>query len=545
MSNNSNNDGAPSVAPAGSTTATATATVATATGSYQRVASSEEGDSSSSTTEASERARASLRNFLLMAVLFSANHGCVVSCLGLASSRLGSLGAWQSGILYLTYSASSVTGATYVAKTLGARNAMTLGMACYCGYVGCFYVATRLTSIGWKSSAGASVVAGAVLGGIGAGFLWTAQGAYFGLAGKDRAALLAEASSSSGGGGGGTSEEEAEASSLAEASNATLAGYFAFLYLAEELVLRLLSSVLAEFGFGWESIFGVYTLVTVGSTLAMPLVHDYPRPDDDDNDGDRGDDKVFRKATVAARLLREDPKMKHMIGLNAAFGFASAFLNSYVNGQVLPVSLNDPDSRYVGVLTSTVAIVAAGMSLVFGRLGGRRNNNNNDDDANDGGSGTNSNGIILILGALCFGGVVLPFAVQPDAAHYGWKSLLAVYCLHGTGRATFEGTLRSTFADYFSREPEGAFANIILQNGIASGIGYILTFALTCETPSKYCIEYRDGSLHDVWTFEAIALGSVVLAIGGYLRASNLHRRDQQQRYQHQQFISNGNGVSA
>ena len=31
--------------------------------------------------------------------------------------------------------------------------------------------------------------------------------------------------------------------------------------LAEELVLRLLSSVLAEFGFRWESIFGVYTLV--------------------------------------------------------------------------------------------------------------------------------------------------------------------------------------------------------------------------------------------------------------------------------------------
>ena len=52
-----------------------------------------------------------------------------------------------------------------------------------------------------------------------------------------------------------------------------------------------------------------------------------------------------------------------------------------------------------------------------------------------------------------------------------------------------------------------------------------MTFALTCETPSKYCIEYSNGTLHDVWTFEFIALVSVVAAIGGYLRAAHLHRR--------------------
>mmetsp|Transcript_48695 Transcript_48695/g.49475 ORF Transcript_48695/g.49475 Transcript_48695/m.49475 type:complete len:256 (+) Transcript_48695:301-1068(+) len=208
--------------------------------------------------------------------------------------------------------------------------------------------------------------------------------------------------------------------------------------------------------------------------------------------------------------------MKYMIGLNAVFGFTSAFLNSYVNGQVLPVALDDPDSKYVGILTSTVSVVAAVMSLLFGKIG-----------ASSGSSSSgNNNGIILILGAICFGGVILPFVFKPDAAHYGWWSLLGVYALHGTGRATFEGTLRSTFADYFSYEKEGAFANIILQNGIASGIGYILTFALTCETQSKYCIEYSNGTLHDVWTFEFIALVSVVVAIGGYLRASKLHKSE-------------------
>ena len=38
-------------------------------------------------------------NFVLMSILFAANHGCVVACLGLATARLGATGAWQSGIL--------------------------------------------------------------------------------------------------------------------------------------------------------------------------------------------------------------------------------------------------------------------------------------------------------------------------------------------------------------------------------------------------------------------------------------------------------------
>jgi hypothetical protein len=398
-----------------------------------------------------------LRNFVVMALLFSANHGCVVSCLALASSRLGTTGAWQSGILMITYAASALLGATYAVKTLGARNAMTLGMALYCFYVGCFYAATLLGDDEQHAETTKVTIAylGAAIGGIGAGFLWTSQGTYFGQASQDY------------------SEKRRIP---VEASNAKLAGYFAFLYLSEELLMRMLSSVLLEFGLAsWGTIFGIYTLVAVGSTLAMPCVYDYQKTNNhnnsinnnnNDNNDDNGEGSTFRKATVAIKLLREDPKMKYMIGLNAVFGFTSAFLNSYVNGQVLPVALDDPDSKYVGILTSTVSVVAAVMSLLFGKIGASSGSNN---------GGNNSNGIILMLGALCFGGVVLPFVFQPDAAHYGWWSLLGVYALHGTGRATFEGTLRSTFADYFSYEKEGAFANIILQNGIASGIGYICT----------------------------------------------------------------------
>lgn len=446
-----------------------------------------------------------LKNFLTMAVLFSANHGCVVSCMGVATARLGAVGAWQSGILFIAYSASSVLGATYAVKTLGARDALTLGMWCYGFYVGFFWLAARVED---AAAVRATAYLGAVVGGSGGGLLWTAQGTYFGLAAAARAARRGRP--------------------VAEA-NAELAGYFAGFYLAEEVLMRLLSSVLLELRLAsWETVFGIYTAIVFLSALAMPCVHDYRSSEGEHQDGNAS---AFRKATVAIKLLVNDPKMKYMIGLNATFGFVSAFLNSYVNGQVLPIALNDPDSIYVGVLTSTVPLVAAVMSLVFGKVGG--------------GAERDSSGVILIAGALCFAGVVLPFVVQPDAARYGWASLIAVFALQGTGRATFEGTLRSTFAGYFAYEREGAFSNIVLQNGIAGGIGYILTFALTCDTPSKYCIEYSDGTLHDVLTFGLISLASALVAIGGYLRASQLYRRESSRPNAVGEEQHNSNGVAA
>lgn len=149
------------------------------------------------------------------------------------------------------------------------------------------------------------------------------------------------------------------------------------------------------------------------------------------------------------------------------------------------------------------------MSLVFGRV-----------------SQKTGKGPILVLGALCFLAVVLPFIIVPNMEQWGWFPLVVVYSLHGTGRATFEGTLKATFADYFPYEKEGAFANIILQNGLSSAIGYVLTFSLLCSEPSSYCVEYKDGNFHDVLTFELLVVVSAALAIVGFWRASSLHEAE-------------------
>ena len=282
------------------------------------------------------------------------------------------------------------------------------------------------------------------------------------------------------------------------ASTALLGGIFAFVYLLLEVVLRLLSTILLAVlephnntssaaanvvGSAWKSIFAIYTAIAISSTLGMVLcVRRYPPSDtvDDDDDNGNGNDEthsangdsrrrrrsVLYQVTVAGQLLIHDPKMKYMIGLNAVFGFVSAFLNSYVNSQIVPVALDDPDSKYIGILSSWVPIIAAGASLLFGTLTSSSSSTN-------GRMAHTEKGTILILGAVCFAGVALPFLFVPDPTQYGWVSLLTVYTLHGIGRATFEGTMKAVFVDFFPTEKEGAFANIILQNGLAGSIGYI------------------------------------------------------------------------
>jgi hypothetical protein len=61
----------------------------------------------------------------------------------------------------------------HVVKKLGARNSIILAMMLYCIYVGCFIVATSIEFL-----AAPTAILGASVGGVGGGYLWTAQGVY-------------------------------------------------------------------------------------------------------------------------------------------------------------------------------------------------------------------------------------------------------------------------------------------------------------------------------------------------------------------------------
>jgi MFS family permease len=255
------------------------------------------------------------------------------------------------------------------------------------------------------------------------------------------------------------------------------------------------------------------------------MVKEYPQGDDTHNDiltgsGGASWNDAFYKATCAFYLLVNDSKMKYMIGFNAAFGFCGAFLNSFVSGQVVPVALRDTSASYVGLFVAVHGTVAAISSLLFGHLAPKI-----------------GNGPILSLGAVAFGAVAFPFLIQPNLEQWTWTMLLFVYSAEGVGRATFESTLKAVFADFFYYEKEGAFANIILQNGISSAIAYFMSFRLTCNNHTDigskanigtniYCIEYRDGSHHDIFVFGMMVILTSIAAILGYWRAFQLFHSD-------------------
>ena len=199
------------------------------------------------------------------------------------------------------------------------------------------------------------------------------------------------------------------------------------------------------------------------------------------------------KNCVLAFENKKDRKMKYMIGLNAEFAITAAFLISYVSSEVEPIALSDNNSLYIGILFSITSLVAAIMSVIFAwiaQLVGKR--------------------IVLSIGAISFFMIGFLFMWFPNIdKDWGWSLLITVFILQGVGRATFESTLRATMADMFPLEKEGAFANIILQNGSTSTIIFFLSSSLT---PQLYKI--------------LILIGGVI-ALFGYWRAFIIFRNEQ------------------
>ena len=425
---------------------------------------------------ARRRGRTILLNFAAMSILFSAHHGAMVSCVAFSTVYLGSTGAWELALFHLVYGLSALSGSTYVVKTLGARNSMVVGMAMCSVYVVCFWCSLR-----WQSTTTAQAWFGALIGGSGIGLVWTGQGCYFARAAEKYATTVGKS---------------------LEACTSHLSGAFAFMYLLEEVLSKLLSwLLLGPLGMTPQSLILAYTFVVTFSTCLMASVHDYRPTEAERRRQQQHHTQNGRYMFTAAwQLLRSDAKMKYMIGLNAVFGFASPYINAYMNGEVVR-RVVDTDQA-VGLLSSTTSAVAALCSIAFGTV--------------------KHKGLALIIGAFAFGLVAVPSMILPDPSHWTLNILVAVYVLQGIGRSSFEGALKGTFADFFPYEKEGAFANIILASGAFTSLGYFMAYNAPCVV-QDFCVTFRDGTEHDILGLTMAIVISAVAAILGYWRASVLH----------------------
>jgi hypothetical protein len=80
-----------------------------------------------------EQGNSLYRNFVLMCIAFSLNHGAVVSCLAYSTTELGNdLGSRSSGILYTCYALTALFVSKPFVASLGPKYALLAGVTGVC-----------------------------------------------------------------------------------------------------------------------------------------------------------------------------------------------------------------------------------------------------------------------------------------------------------------------------------------------------------------------------------------------------------------------------
>jgi len=375
-----------------------------------------------------------IRRFMYFAVCFSVNHGCVTSVVGLASSVLPKkLAGTQLGTLYIVYSLTALFASAALVTTFGTKWSLFVSTSLYCTYVACFL----LTNFDDETLKWTFALIGAIIGGIAAGNLWTAQGAYFGETVKAYSRATGEPTT---------------------AGTGKLAGYFATVYLLFECLLKLVTPAIKKSGGSNTLLFIIYSIISVTSASGMMFITDFS--DKSEKKKNWSDACSSKKAAGAIKLLVSDPRMPLLYPVCATFGVLASFLNYYVNGEIVTATFGKTDGPVlVGYLGATVTAVAAICSFAFSFI-----------------SNEYGKGMLLVLGQLCFFGEAFFCLVFTNEQIGNYLPLFVLYTVHGVGRAIYESTTRAVFADIWSSKDVQpfAFANIIISNGMVSAVMFFI-----------------------------------------------------------------------
>jgi MFS family permease len=482
---------------------------------------------------------------------------------------------------------------TKITTQYGPRNTLCIGMILLVGYVLSFGIvaatsttvpsSTTTTTTDETNTANnnndnswtdatllAIVIVTAAVGGIGAGLLWTAQGTYLAQAAVVYATSATTTTTTTA-----TNFHNPDSQQqshvqppspttydIAQASS-RLAGWFAFCFLTLETCMECIATVLTAYAnLHWSIVFGLYAVLAMVATIVMPyLVYDYRNPptgygpdgyiiatttalatttdgtndvsDDVPDDGSSTrtdgifcptDETSFQQPhnplrnhnhstqpafTTAWRFIQREVRVVYLGGITAAFSLAGAWLNAFVNGQIVPTVFGNADM--VGGLVALHGATAAIVALLGGYYG------------------SDYKLRFLVAGAMCFAGMATLYIVHPNIHQWHKSTVVTLYLAQGVGRATYEGTLRAVFADYFHSAVEDAFAVLIVQNGIGAVVGFVLSMGLPCLlVDSVYCIDYNnkddgDGSSshrRSQFFFSLLIICTSSMAIWGILEAA-------------------------
>ena len=336
------------------------------------------------------------QNFVLMCISFSANHGCVVSCLAYASAELGdSLGSYGNGTLYCCYALTSFLLAKPLITMLGPKNGLFVGVAGYCIYVAGFLIAvmTSNNNARWYVFMIASAI-----GGTSGGFLWTAQGRYF----ARNAKLYAD-----------------YRQLPIEEVHSTFAGIFAAIYLGFEVVALGIATIVfistksqAPF-----IIFTIYTGIAFTSVLFVWRLDSLKEV----GTWNFGFEAISSSVFSAGHMLTTEPRLMLMIPFQFAFGFTLSFIGFYVYGTVINDS-SHLGGAYIGLLSSIVGLIGALTAIPAGYVANRFGKS-----------------LLMIIGGICFaacGAAFLPHTISEDELG-NWRLIVPFLILFGIARGTW------------------------------------------------------------------------------------------------------------
>ena len=425
-------------------------------------------------------------NYILFCVLYSTAHGAVDAVLAYSTAELGStIGSNGSFALYILYTASALLLAKPTLRKLGPKNSIFVGL---CGML--IYVASFFIAIQTPTYANMIFTTGGVLGGIGAGLLWPAQGAYFYL----------------------SSLKYAKLSKLDKKFSCSLfAAIFSAFYLGLETIFKIFSTIIYLFAGQdprWHIyVFGVYTAAAYCSVISFgvfvprmsPIVdsnnknyvkikisslhkdsnienkrrtHDFQAlpciseekkcaehesenkflhgaHNDDTIERNNENERVLLNQTKFMRTpelfelkhdilsvikaIKNDRLLQLILPYQISFGLSAGFIGFYINKNVVAAHLGD---GYIGILSGLSTLCASLLAYPSAILSKYFN-----------GEGKY---YIMILGGLCFcTGGLAPLCLS-NIELSKWHIVVFYYFIHGIARGCWENTNKAIIAEYFT-----------------------------------------------------------------------------------------------
>eukprot|EP00931_Biecheleriopsis_adriatica_P047339 TRINITY_DN27286_c0_g1_i1.p1 TRINITY_DN27286_c0_g1~~TRINITY_DN27286_c0_g1_i1.p1 ORF type:complete len:452 (-),score=62.57 TRINITY_DN27286_c0_g1_i1:51-1406(-) len=375
------------------------------------------------------------REFTVMSWTFGVNSAMVTTAIFYASSVLtDSAGQAGNAMLYGATMVCSLFLAAPMFGALGAKRGLTFGMALYAIYVALFAASANMCTemdedsnacIKSTSQQLPTALFGSLMGGIGAGVLWTSQGSFFSYT-CERVA-------------------KAEKKDLPTVTN-ELASYFAVIYLATEAAFKGFASLMTQHtSMGYPELFYAMAAMAVASMLAFTaLASSAGRMPPSGSPCDK---------TLSAVRLWTDPKLWLLQFTNLTFGLAGAYLAGYVNRDILSQALSSDVIGFAGAMQSGLSSLLSGSFGIVSRHFGKTP--------------------VVVFGsisAVLLG--VLSQVGNPDT--WGW-GVLIFYLFGSVVRAVYECTNKAIFADFFPGEKSvGAFANVFVFCTGSSAAAYVL-----------------------------------------------------------------------